>query len=98
MASPGVRLEESRQHLCRAIIEALASWPEAHRRVFINSHYRGDNPESISRACGLPVEEIARILTECETRLREAVRSFKDNGRPALRLAYSRPPSGTPRS
>ena len=98
MASAGIRLDQSRQHLGHAILEALASWPEAHRRVFIDVHYRGDSPESISRSCGLPVDEITRILRECDALLREAVRSFKQDGPPQLRLAYSRSAGDTPES
>jgi DNA-directed RNA polymerase specialized sigma24 family protein len=98
MASASITFEETRRHLCRAIAEALDSWPAADRRVFIHSHYGGDSPEKISRVCGMPIDEVTRILHECDARLRDAVRSFKAGDRPPLRLAYSRPVSGVTRT
>ena len=78
MASAIIRLEQTRDMLSRAIVQALESWPDLHRRVFVQSHYRGDNEESISRRVGVTAGEVRRILRQCDQWLCAALRTFKE--------------------
>ena len=77
MASISLKLAENRDLLSRAIVRALESWPETHRRVFIRSHYSGDSPEVIATSFGKTTSEVRWILEQCEHWLRTSLHELK---------------------
>jgi DNA-directed RNA polymerase specialized sigma24 family protein len=70
-------MDKTRELLSERIVEALRSWPELHRRVFVQSHYRGESLEEISVSLGLKAIEVRQILENCDRRLRVALKSFR---------------------
>jgi DNA-directed RNA polymerase specialized sigma24 family protein len=70
-------IDRTRELLCERILDILRSWPELHRRVFVQAHYRGESPEKISSALGLKSSEVRQILENCDRRLRSALKSFR---------------------
>ncbi len=82
-------MERTRYGLSEAIVNVLESWPELERRVFTQSHYRGDSVEVISLSVGLSVSEVRSILEQCNRRLRQSLmafwRSSVDSPRPAAK-------------
>jgi DNA-directed RNA polymerase specialized sigma24 family protein len=78
MAIAGLRLEPSRDLLSHAIVESLKSWPELHRRIFIDIHYHGRPVDEISLALGLRQSEVIQILQHCERQLYHALRVLRD--------------------
>jgi len=73
----GVRIDADRDQLSRAIVESLHSWPDMHRRIFVEVHYRGRNAAQVADAVGLRVIDVNRILERCERRLHQALRDFR---------------------
>lgn len=69
----------NRELLSQAILEALATWPDLHRRVFIKAHYEGRSVEQIAESVGLKVGDVHSILTLCSTRLLRALKFFRVN-------------------
>ena len=69
--------QSSRTLLLKAITSALQSWPELHRRVFIQTHYEGKSVQEISQANGIETIEVRQILESSEHRLRDALREFR---------------------
>lgn len=84
MAVVTLRLESNRELLSEAIVEVLASWPELDRQLFAQAHYAGRTVDQIAQSFNLEVREVRRILEDCESRLRIALKSFRDST-PALR-------------
>ncbi len=78
MATNGIAFEGSRELLSQAIVESLNSWPEIHRRVFVETHYRNRSVEEISRDLGIGCREVTQILENCEHRLFHALKVFRD--------------------
>ena len=72
----------NRELLSQAILEALATWPDLHRRVFIKAHYESRNAEQIAESVGLKVGDVHSILALCSTRLHRALKFFRANGGP----------------
>ena len=72
----------NRELLSQAIVEALATWPDLHRRVFIKAHYENRNAEQIAESVGLKIGDVHSILALCSTRLHRAVKLFRTSGSP----------------
>ena len=79
MTTPTPRLESNRDHLLPAIVDVLQSWPEKHRRIFTQAHYKGASPKDIARTMGLGVGDVEEVLVKCERALRAALRTFRDD-------------------
>ncbi len=71
-------MERTRELLRERILDVLKSWPDVDRRVFVQSHYRGESPEAISISLGLKAGEVRLILGHCERSLRAALKAFRD--------------------
>jgi DNA-directed RNA polymerase specialized sigma24 family protein len=67
----------SRDQLLRAIMKSLQSWPDLHRRIFIDIHYGGRSAAEIADVLGLPLSEIDRILELCSANLNHALKAFR---------------------
>lgn len=78
--------EHERELLSRAILRTLETWPQLHRQIFSEAHYRGKSPETISSSLGVSPDRVREILRECETGLRKALKSFCENDAISLRL------------
>lgn len=72
----------NRELLSQAIVEALAAWPDLHRRVFIEAHYESRSAEEIAEAVGLKVSDVHSILDLCSTKLHTALKFLRVNGSP----------------
>ena len=70
----------NRELLSQAIVDALATWPDLHRRVFIKAHYESRSAEQIAESVGLKVGDVTSILNLCSTRLHKALKFFRANG------------------
>jgi DNA-directed RNA polymerase specialized sigma24 family protein len=84
MKYTGEQSERTRELLSQAILEVLSSWPELHRNVFIQAHYKGQSEKSISELFGIQACEVHGILSNCQRRLCKALRAFRN---PTERLA-----------
>lgn len=71
------KTEATRQQLSDAIVDAIRSWPEHPREIFIQAHYVGRSPEEIALATGLNTADIRRILDHYESKLRIALKPFR---------------------
>ena len=82
MATARLRIDPQRDLLSQAIVESLQSWPEYHRRVFIEIHYCGRPVEDVARSLGLRAVTVKQILERCELMLHQALEGFpRRNGR-----------------
>jgi len=81
MATAAATWHRNRELLSLRILEALDSWPELHREIFVRAHYWGDAPEMISRAMGLGPGAVRLILEQCERRLYAELRPFREDVR-----------------
>jgi DNA-directed RNA polymerase specialized sigma24 family protein len=79
MAVVALGLERTRELLSEAIVEVLRSWPELHRCVFVQSHYRGESVEQLSNSLHIDASEIRIILEHCDRMLRAALKGFRDD-------------------
>lgn len=77
MSGAVLRSENPRCSLSEAILAELKSWPDLHRQIFVQSHYRGQSLEQASRCFGLQVSEVRTILRQCERKLSAALRAFR---------------------
>jgi DNA-directed RNA polymerase specialized sigma24 family protein len=68
--------QQSREILSRAIVEAISSWPELDRRIFIQVHYEGKSAEEIAGFSGLKPKDVLQVLKVCEWRLSKSLNSF----------------------
>jgi DNA-directed RNA polymerase specialized sigma24 family protein len=71
------RRERAREFLSQAIVDAVKSWPELHRGIFIQVHYEGKSAEAISSSYGLQIADIIHILKLCERKLSASLRAFR---------------------
>jgi DNA-directed RNA polymerase specialized sigma24 family protein len=71
------KLKHAREFLSQTIAEVLKSWPELHRRVFIQVHYEGKSARSISNSLGLELADVSHILRICERKLLVSLRAFR---------------------
>lgn len=67
----------SRSELLQAIMDSLQSWPDMHRRIFIDIHYGGRPASEIASSLGISLEEIDSILESCSANLNDALRGFR---------------------
>ena len=82
---PGVISKTDREDLFQEICNTLLKWPELERRVFSQAHYYGQSLEAISRSLRLDVQEVSKILGECDRRLNISIKNFrKDAGEKPL--------------
>ncbi len=77
MASAGIHWDSARDQLIRAIVDLIGDWPEGERRIFVAAHYKGQNPERISRWAGIREAEVRHILERCERKLHAGLRRFR---------------------
>ncbi len=91
MAIAGLRLEPSRDQLSQTIVECLKSWPESHRRVFIEIHYCGKSAEDVARTLNLPPAEVVQVLEQCERKLHHALKVFRNGTSPEVSEAPPHP-------
>jgi DNA-directed RNA polymerase specialized sigma24 family protein len=93
MAAAALRLGPSRDLLLQAIVASLESWPDLHRRIFSEIHYRGQSVSGVARVLGLGQNEVKEILRHCELDLYRAIKVFRDDtpvdlpAKPCHRLA-----------
>jgi len=78
MATAGFELDYDRELLSQAIVDALQSWPELQRQVFVRSHYRGESVETISKVLGMTAADVRNLLDLCDHQLRSALRAFRE--------------------
>ena len=81
--------DSERELLSKAIVETLRSWPQLHRQIFSEAHYRGRSIESISNSFNMSSEAVRAILQECDGRLRNALKSFRNSRPGSLRPCYA---------
>jgi len=67
----------TRDQLSQAIVDVVGAWSDPHRRLFTLVHYAGNRVENAAQAAGMDVVEAARVLEQCERRLRAALRDFR---------------------
>jgi len=72
---------KTRDLLTQAIVECLNSWSEIHRRIFIDTHYCGRSVEEIARTLNLRPSDVSSILQQCERRLHESLKVFRECSR-----------------
>ncbi len=84
-------VEPSRDQLSQTIVECLKSWPEPHRRVFVEIHYCGKSVEDLSRALDLPPAEVIQILEQCEQKLHHALKPLRNGAFPEMPAAPLQP-------
>jgi DNA-directed RNA polymerase specialized sigma24 family protein len=77
MASWMPDTERERELLSRTIVRTLDSWPETHRRIFAEIHYRGKSIESVASAFAMQQSEVYALLEECERKLRHSLRLLR---------------------
>jgi DNA-directed RNA polymerase specialized sigma24 family protein len=89
MAACNILVESPRELLSQAIVGVVRSFPENHRRVFVQVHYGGRPVEEAARSLGISVSEARQILEQCERKLVKNLRQFRgttDCSHPHLRL------------
>jgi DNA-directed RNA polymerase specialized sigma24 family protein len=77
MASRMPDIEREREILSRTIVRTLDSWPETHRRIFTEIHYRGKSIESVASAFAIEQSEVYALLEECERKLRHSLQLLR---------------------
>ena len=92
MSGDALRTGYIRNGLSEVILGELESWPDLHRQIFVQSHYRGNSLEQVSRAFEMRASEIRLILNQCESRLREALRAFRGQKKESESASSLRPP------
>ena len=91
MAIAGLRFEPARDELSQTIVGCLKSFPEFHRRVFIEIHYCGKSAADVARALNLPPAELAQVLEQCERKLYNALKIFRNGASPEMSGAPPHP-------
>ncbi len=79
MSGASLKLERTRHGLSELILRELESWQDLHRQIFVQSHYQGQTIEQMSNSFGLGPAEIRMILQQCDRRLRQALKSFRES-------------------
>jgi len=92
MSGDALRTGYIRNGLSEVILGELDSWPDLHRHIFVQSHYRGQSLEQVSRSFGMGVSEVRLILNQCERRLRDALRAFREPKKEPESTSSLRPP------
>ncbi len=77
MASCMPETERERELLSQAILRTLQSWPEFHRRIFSEVHYRGRSVETVAQTYAMSTGEVSALLEDCERKLWKALRLFR---------------------
>lgn len=73
-------LKRKREDLFQEINGVFRKWPDLERKVFSQAHYQGKSKEAISRSLEMDVEEVGKILSECERELRSSLKNFREPG------------------
>jgi len=98
MASVEWKPALSRESLLEAIMESLHSWPEVHRRIFIDIHYGGKSIAEVAGNMGIPQEEILDLLDRCARNLRHALQAWRGAPQDGISLRPTHSPAYVPRS
>jgi DNA-directed RNA polymerase specialized sigma24 family protein len=77
MAACSVLVDSPRELLSQAIVDVVRSFPENHRRLFVQVHYGGRHVEEAARSLGISVSEARQILEQCERKLVKNLRQFR---------------------
>ena len=77
MAACSLLVESPRELLSQAIIDAIRSFPETHRRIFVQVRYEGRRVEDAAIALGISETEARQILQQCERKLIRNLREFR---------------------
>jgi DNA-directed RNA polymerase specialized sigma24 family protein len=93
MSGQALRTEYIRDGLSEVILGELNCWPDDHRRIFIQSHYRGQSPEQVARSFGMCASDVRLILIQCERRLRVALKAYREPKRGPGSAASLGPPT-----
>lgn len=70
--------KSNREDLLQEIVNSIRQWPERDRRIFAQTHYYGQSPETISRLLSLDAVEVIAILKQCDRRLYSSLRRFRE--------------------
>ena len=76
---PGIISKIDREKLFHEICNTILQWPELERRVFSQAHYHKQPVEAIACSLQLDVKEAGTILKDCNRRLNEAIKNFREN-------------------
>lgn len=68
-----------REDVFEEIVIALRGWTDLDRRIFTQSHYHGQSMEEIARFFNLDIEEVSRILQQCNRELYTSLGKFPEN-------------------
>ncbi len=79
MSGASMKMELTRHGLSELILSELKSWQDLHRQVFVQSRYRGQSVEQVSNSFGLSLPEVRTILQQCDRRLRQALKAFRES-------------------
>ncbi len=79
MAASILDTDRERELLSQVILKTLDSWPQLHRRIFSEAHYRGESAESIAKSLGVGLDTVRAILRDCDFRLRTALKLFRED-------------------
>ena len=79
MGACSLLVESPRELLSQAIIDVVRSFPENHRRIFVQVRYEGRSVDEAARALGISVSEARQILEQCERKLIRDLREFRHN-------------------
>ena len=71
-------MERARHSLSELILKELESWQDLHRQIFVESHYRSQTVEQVSDSFGVGPGEVRMILQQCDRRLRQALKAFRE--------------------
>jgi DNA-directed RNA polymerase specialized sigma24 family protein len=93
MSGQALKTEYIRDGLSEVILGELNGWPDDHRQIFIQSHYRGQSPEQVSRSFGMCASDVRLVLNLCERRLREALKAYREPKREPESTASLGPPA-----
>jgi DNA-directed RNA polymerase specialized sigma24 family protein len=77
MAACSVLVESPREILSQAIVDVVRSFPENHRRIFVQVHYGGRHVEEAACSLGIGVSEARHILEQCERELVKNLRQLR---------------------
>ena len=66
---PGNTSKLNRKQLFMKIVSTLRQWPDLEQKIFIQAHYDGKSPITISGHLKLDVDEVNGILKRCNLKL-----------------------------
>ena len=67
-----------RESLIQDIFSVIHQWPEIDRNVFCQAHYEGRSVDAISRSLQMNVEDVHRILEQCNRQLHASLRNLSE--------------------